>query len=104
MNLVIISSFLLKNDYIATNLCENKNKPELKCHGNCYIKKQFEKEEKKESEKNMDLKSQIEWAFTSDIHKKHTLYLVEINEIETLYLRTFSIDFNNSIFRPPPSC
>ena len=102
MNLVIISSFLLKNDYIATNLCENKNKPELKCHGNCYLKKQFEKEEKKESEKNMDLKSQIEWAFTSDIHKKHTLYLVEINEIETLYLRTFSIDFNNSIFRPPP--
>lgn len=26
-------------DYIVTELCENKDKPEMECHGKCYLKK-----------------------------------------------------------------
>ena len=26
-------------DYITTELCENKDKPELGCHGKCYLEK-----------------------------------------------------------------
>lgn len=30
--------------YIAAKLCENKDKPELKCDGKCYLRKQIQKE------------------------------------------------------------
>ena len=29
--------------YISTQLCENKNKPELLCNGKCYLKKELAK-------------------------------------------------------------
>lgn len=34
--------------YIAKNLCENRDKPELKCHGKCKLMKLLEKERQKE--------------------------------------------------------
>jgi hypothetical protein len=35
--------YVLDYDYIATILCINKEKPELKCNGNCYLKDQLSK-------------------------------------------------------------
>ena len=34
-------SFKLNQNYIASNLCENKNKPALQCNGKCFLKKQI---------------------------------------------------------------
>ena len=31
----------MNKNYISANLCENKSKPEMKCHGMCYMKKQL---------------------------------------------------------------
>lgn len=51
VKLGIVAWFGLNREYIARNLCENKDKPELKCCGKCYLKKQLKKadaEEKKQ--------------------------------------------------------
>lgn len=38
-----IALYELRKDYISRNLCENRDKPELKCCGKCYLKKQLRK-------------------------------------------------------------
>lgn len=43
MQLGVIGYYELNKDYIAKNLCENRNKPEMKCCGKCYLRKQLKK-------------------------------------------------------------
>jgi len=49
--LVVILSYQVNKDYISKNLCENRNHPERKCCGKCYLKKQLNNTEK-DSNKN----------------------------------------------------
>ncbi|EDO25943.1 predicted protein, partial [Nematostella vectensis] len=41
----VIAWYEINKDYIAAELCENKDKPELQCAGKCYLKKQIDKVE-----------------------------------------------------------
>jgi hypothetical protein len=51
--LVTIDYFINYN-YIAKNLCENKDKPKLKCNGKCHLKKELKKvEESKQTNKKI---------------------------------------------------
>ena len=42
--------YLLNKDYIAQNLCENNDKPELQCEGKCHLTKQLKKNSQKEKD------------------------------------------------------
>ncbi|TLF46239.1 hypothetical protein [Maribacter aurantiacus] len=46
-----VAEYIMNYNYIVNVLCENKERPELKCDGKCYLAKQFAKESK-ENEKN----------------------------------------------------
>lgn len=46
-----VVEYIANYDYIANVLCENKDKPELKCDGKCYLS-QMLAEESKQSEEN----------------------------------------------------
>ena len=35
--------YAVNKDYIAAELCENKDRPEMKCGGSCYLMKQLSK-------------------------------------------------------------
>ena len=35
--------YLANRDFIAKNLCENRNKPKLNCNGKCHLMKQLKK-------------------------------------------------------------
>lgn len=39
----VVAMFQLRKEYIAKNLCENRDKPQMKCCGKCYLKKQLKK-------------------------------------------------------------
>lgn len=39
-----IAEYIINYDYIATNLCENKNRPQLQCDGKCYLTKMLAEE------------------------------------------------------------
>jgi hypothetical protein len=50
---VIFLDFELRRDYIAQHLCENRNRPELHCNGQCYLAKQLKvTQEREQSEKS----------------------------------------------------
>ena len=46
---VVTGFYELNKDYIAKNLCENKDKPQMKCCGKCYLRKQLKKVDDNES-------------------------------------------------------
>ncbi|WP_428329958.1 hypothetical protein [Mucilaginibacter sp.] len=46
--LFIYAGFELNRNYIATKLCENRNKPWLHCNGKCYFMKKIKQAEEKE--------------------------------------------------------
>ncbi|OJW78561.1 MAG: hypothetical protein BGO69_00815 [Bacteroidetes bacterium 46-16] len=45
VKVAIIGWYELNKDYIAKNLCENRDKPQMKCCGKCYLHKQLKKAE-----------------------------------------------------------
>jgi hypothetical protein len=55
----IYAGFELNKNYIATHLCENRDKPWLHCNGKCYFMKKIrqaqekEKNDERQSQKNL---------------------------------------------------
>ncbi len=45
--------FKLNEDYIANNLCENKSKPEMKCHGKCFLMKKIREAHQKQEKQDI---------------------------------------------------
>jgi hypothetical protein len=43
VKLGVVVWYEYNKDYIAKNLCENRDKPEKKCCGKCYLRKQLKK-------------------------------------------------------------
>ncbi len=41
----VAAHFYYNQSYIVLTLCENKNKPQMKCNGKCYLAKQLKKVE-----------------------------------------------------------
>ncbi len=46
--IITFVSFKCNQRYIASTLCENKQKPALECDGKCYLKKQIKKQQESE--------------------------------------------------------
>ena len=55
-NCMIYAGFDLNQKYIASTLCENRDKPQLQCNGKCYLAKKIKQAEEKE--KNDEQQSQ----------------------------------------------
>ena len=47
---VIVLDFYANRTYIAANLCENKDKPQMNCCGKCQLKKRLNKEDNKDKQ------------------------------------------------------
>lgn len=59
---VIVLSFYINQNYIAKNLCENRNKPKSCCAGKCQLTKQLNKDtnnEKQSSERKASKESEV---------------------------------------------
>ncbi|WP_343487255.1 hypothetical protein [Allomuricauda sp. d1] len=39
-----IAEYIINYDYIVTNLCENRDRPQLQCDGKCYLAKMLAEE------------------------------------------------------------
>lgn len=47
---LIILDYQVNKKYIATHLCVNRDHPEMKCEGKCYLCKRIRKENKKDQD------------------------------------------------------
>ena len=79
--------------YIANELCENQDKPEIECNGKCHLKKELAKAATEESSNSKDKKSlnkqEIEILFYQEV------FNFESKNIIIASVETMSYYFNN---------
>jgi len=92
-------------DYIKTELCENKDAPELQCNGKCHLAKQIVKAGDSESgnEKNQYFKIEISIVYFQETNYNE-LFLLSKDEnlkINTSYNNTYKFHYTDVVFHPP---
>lgn len=100
--LIIYANFGLNRDYIAKNLCEKKDEADNCCKGSCHLKKQLDKEDKKEESQGNPVKKESEIQLFSEKHSK--LFLLKSNsaiEINTMYVAAVLETNLRPVFHPP---
>lgn len=62
-NAFVFAGFELNQQYIATNLCVNRNKPQLHCNGKCYLMNKLKQaQEKEQKQERQSMKIQVQDA------------------------------------------
>ena len=99
-----VIDYLIHKDYIAKNLCVNRNKPHSCCKGKCYLVKQLKKTnantegESKNTEKRIQLKDTdlflVSKAWQPVLQKKNIHYLI-------FNSTNFELLAANAVFVPP---
>lgn len=101
---LVMFEFYLNQDFIAKNLCINRDKPQMQCNGKCHLKKQLTAEERKEQEnpeRRTDNKSEIFYANADLINNiTPTVSTVSIHYYNPASIGT-PIDRVSTIFHPP---
>ncbi|MFB6455139.1 hypothetical protein ACE38W_07720 [Chitinophaga sp. Hz27] len=62
---LIVMQYWSNQAFIAQNLCENKNRPEMHCNGKCHLRKELEKDT--QQEKNNSGKESYEVMFVNEL-------------------------------------
>ncbi|MFV0566555.1 MAG: hypothetical protein ACK5NB_12090 [Flavobacteriaceae bacterium] len=57
---IVVIHFKLNQSSIEQAFCENKNTPEMQCHGNCYLEKELKKPENNKQNPISNLLQKIE--------------------------------------------
>ncbi len=86
-----IAEYIVNYDYIVKNLCENKERPTLKCNGKCYLTKQLARESEGK-DKNPFQKKQSK----TEIH--HTIFFQQlvIFDFKNVSENTFQNNYKTS--------
>lgn len=100
---MIYFNFLINQDYIAANLCENKDKPVLKCHGKCHLAKEVAKEDKKEKKENKQKFEDTNTYFFSAVKEIMELNPVYFEKREHTNAKEQSrrVGYRTKVFHPP---
>jgi hypothetical protein len=101
---VVVFEYKLNRDFVARNLCINKAKPKMHCHGKCQMMKRLAEEEKQNSPQNTNtIKLKIqELVFNDEMSKLEfpspTNYKTSYNEYPPILKMNSPA---SSIFHPP---
>ncbi len=97
----VYAGFELNRNYIATKLCENRNKPWLHCNGKCYfIKKIRQAEEKEKNEERQSQKNLFQEAlFVQKPGIRFYSQLLQVMQVPMHRIALPAVDL--PIFQPP---
>ena len=98
--------FVFHQEYIAKNLCVNRDKPMMHCDGKCYLHKEMQKNDEQSS--SQTAKSPVlELIFTSQQAVKLTKiqphFILKQSLADFSFQEPFSLPAVKSIFHPPLS-
>ena len=96
--------FELNKNYIASVLCENKDKPELNCNGKCFLSKklkQVEEKERKEEQQTQRKMFQESFIVSSVLLFNNNITL--IRKVSFHENPEALPDGSSDIFHPPPA-
>jgi hypothetical protein len=99
---IIVMGYEINKAYIASNLCVNRAKPEMKCHGKCHLAKKVKEEEQREQAPSQPIKEKSS-APISETELPTFLFSPAVTSIEhnTLFLFPSFTAFYSVIFHPP---
>jgi hypothetical protein len=97
----IYAGFEMNQSYIASKLCENRNKPWLHCNGKCYLMKKVKQaEEKQNASERETQKNLVQEAYCEANNQvkfyTHLIRVITIPDNRIELPKGFS-----AIFRPP---
>lgn len=101
--MIVYFNYWLNQEFIAQNLCENREKPQMECNGKCHLKKELNKDDER---KEKDNKQQVEINLLL-FQDHHTVISFEESAfIEDQTHCTFVIlqkttGFQSPVFHPP---
>ncbi len=100
-----VIEYLFNYDYIANELCENKDKPILTCNGKCYLEKQVKKQQNLDRDQTVPLPPKIDLEkFFLLKNKKFTYSVQKVEQVQHklwFYLELEEETCSNSLLRPP---
>lgn len=101
--------YIVNYDYIVKELCENKEKPELKCNGKCHLAKQLakaaEEDKNTSSDKKQNVKQEIETMFCQEFKVVSIAknFVFTNKKINSDYQNLYALTAIQSTFHPPTS-
>ena len=75
---LILFDYCLNKKYIASTLCENRNRPQMHCNGKCHLRKELKKEDERQGNERQN------------ITEKQEIYCCENFDSSELNLNGFS--------------
>ncbi len=100
---IVYFNYWLNQEFIAENLCENREQPQLECNGKCHLKKELDKDDER---KQKDNKQQVEVILFVSSAVSHEIEQSESHFIEKQSHCAFVVQqkptgYNSFIFHPP---
>ena len=98
---LVVVRYQANKKYIASTLCENRNKPSKKCEGKCYLKKQLKKAEEAEKTLPGTVKEKMEspCVLLSGLELR---FVHSVPSVSHSSVYTFFIPEASSYFDPHP--
>lgn len=94
--------FKVNQSFIASELCENKDKPQMHCNGRCHLKKELDRDAQQEKNNNNG-KDKYEVMFVEALQSFDTSKLADQITFISFY-KTPSLNTHvSSVFHPPQS-
>jgi hypothetical protein len=91
----------LNQDFYAS-ICENKDKPELECNGNCHLKKQLKQKEEEKPSKEKQINKKEQQLYIQDVNFNICSVGLHIkNKANSLLNIFFTSLYHYDIFHPP---
>ena len=102
---LMVIDYTINKDYIAKNLCENRNRPTLHCNGKCQLMKKMALEDdqtnKTNSASSVAKAPFTEVLFNAAFALTHLTACASDSLYNDFYLVAISSSFHSSIFHPP---
>lgn len=100
---VVYLQYVLNKEYIAANLCENKNKPAMHCSGKCQLKKQLAKASETGDAQNQKGATSMPLADYCEEIKAYTftVTIAVSPSFATYQAGSFPAGYKGNVFHPP---
>ncbi len=97
-----VLDYMVNYDYIATQLCENRNKPILDCNGKCYVAKEINKTQNQSEQATIPIVEFEKYTFKNITLVLNPEIIVTTNKkVNCYYLEKSNELFLKTIFYPP---
>jgi hypothetical protein len=91
----------MNREYVAAVLCENQDRPELKCEGKCYLKKDIRQSESEQKDAQAEsVRYMVEYFLPIALFSFKRI-VSESEKARFNYVERTLFEYSSSIFRPP---